>query len=50
MAPDGTVSYRGALFYSTASPSLARLNSVATVFEFEVDAEGNTHTKSWEWK
>lgn len=46
----GGVSYRGALYYSTASPKLARLNSVAVVFEFEVDANGNTHTKMWEWK
>jgi hypothetical protein len=46
----GAVSYRGALYYNTASPKLARLNSVAVVFEYEVDAEGNTHTKSWEWK
>lgn len=47
---DGAVSYRGAIFYSTASQKLARLNAVATVFEFEVDPEGNTHSKSWEWK
>ena len=46
----GAVSYRGAIYYSTASPKLARLNSVAAVFEFEVDAEGNTHSKLWEWK
>jgi hypothetical protein len=46
----GAVSYRGALYYNSASPKLARLNSVVTVFEYEVDAEGNTHTKSWEWK
>jgi hypothetical protein len=46
----GAVSYRGALFYSTATPKLARLNSIAAVFEFEVDAEGNTHSKLWEWK
>ncbi len=46
----GGVSYRGAVYYSTASPKLARLNSVAAVFEFEVDAEGNTHSKLWEWK
>jgi hypothetical protein len=46
----GAVSYRGAIFYSTASPKLARLNSVAAVFEFEADAEGNTHAKLWEWK
>ena len=46
----GAVSYRGAIYYSTASPKLARLNSVAAVFEFDVDAEGNTHSKLWEWK
>ena len=46
----GAVSYRGALYYSTASPKLARLNTIAAVFEFDVDADGNTYTKSWEWK
>jgi len=46
----GAVSYRGAVYYSTASPKLARLNTVAAVFEFEVDAEGNTHSKLWGWK
>jgi hypothetical protein len=50
LAEGGAVSYRGAVYYSTASPKLARLNSVAAVFEFEVDAEGNTHSKLWEWK
>ena len=46
----GAVGYRGALYYYTASPKLARLNSVAAVFEFEVDPNGNTHSKIWEWK
>lgn len=46
----GAVSYRGALYYSTASPKLARLNTIAGVYEFEVDANGNTYTKIWEWK
>jgi hypothetical protein len=46
----GAVSYRGAVYYNTASPKLARLNSVAAVFEFEADADGNTHSKLWEWK
>ena len=46
----GAVSYRGAIYYSTATPKLARLNSLAGVFEFEVDANGNTHSKIWEWK
>lgn len=45
----GSVSYRGAIYYSTSSPKFARLNSVAAPFEFEVDPEGNTHSKVWEW-
>jgi len=50
LKPGGAVSYRGCLTYNTTSPKLARLNSVAGVFEFEVDAAGNTQTKMWEWK
>jgi hypothetical protein len=46
----GAVSYRGAVYFTTATPKLARLNSCAVVFEFEVDPQGNTHTKNWEWK
>lgn len=45
----GSVSYRGCLIYSTTSAKLARLNTLAGVFEFEVDAEGNTHSKIWAW-
>ena len=50
LMPNGSVSYRGALVYSSTAPKLARLHSLAGVFEFEVDAEGNTHSKIWEWK
>jgi len=46
----GAVSYRGAIYYTTSTPKLAQLNSCAGVFEFEVDPQGNTHTKIWEWK
>jgi hypothetical protein len=46
----GAVSYRGCLSYSTPSAKLSRLNSIAGVFEFDVDASGNTHSKAWEWK
>jgi hypothetical protein len=46
----GAISYRGILYYRTASEKLARLNTVAGVFEFEVDAQGKTHSKVWEWK
>jgi hypothetical protein len=46
----GAVSYRGILYYRTTSQKLARLNNASAVFEHEVDAEGKTQTKVWEWK
>ena len=46
----GTVSYRGALFYQTSSPKWSRLNTIVGVFEYEVDAEGNTKAQVFEWK
>jgi len=48
--PGGSVSYRGILYFQTASQKLARLNAAPAVFEYEVDPEGNTRTKMWEWK
>src|SRR5262249_41527469 len=47
---DGAVSYRGAQYFYSDSPKLARLNSIATVFEYEADADGNTKSTIWEWK
>ena len=46
----GAVSYRGAIYYQTATPAWSRLNSVAAIFEFEVDAQGNSKSEIWEWK
>lgn len=46
----GAVNYRGAVYFSTASPQFARLNAVAAVFEYDLDVEGNTRIKLWEWK
>jgi len=46
----GAVSYRGAIYYHTMSPTFSRLNTVAGVFEFEVDEHGTTQSKVWEWK
>ena len=48
--PGGALSYRGMLFFQTSSPKLARLNSTPGAFEYEVDPEGKTKTKIWEWK
>jgi hypothetical protein len=50
MKKDGSISYRGALYYQSASPAWVRFNSVAGVFEYEVDAQGNTKGKLWAWK
>ena len=47
---DGAVSYRGAITFSSSSPTLSRLNAVAGVFEFEVSADGTTKSRIWEWK
>ncbi len=47
---NGAVSYRGAQYFYSDTPKLKRLNSVATVFEYEADADGNTKSKLWEWK
>jgi hypothetical protein len=47
---NGAVSYRGALYYQTTSTKLQRLNTIATLFEYEVDADGNTASKLYEWR
>jgi hypothetical protein len=47
---DGSISYRGAIYFQTASPKWARLNSQAVVYEYEVDSQGNTRAQGYEWK
>jgi hypothetical protein len=47
---NGSVSYRGSLYYQTSSPKWSRLNSIAGIFEYEVDGQGNTSFELWEWK
>jgi hypothetical protein len=46
----GGAKFRGVLVFNTTSQKLSKLNPIAGAFEFEADAEGNTHTKMWEWK
>ena len=48
--PGGSISYRGMLYFQTASQKLARLNSAPGVFEYEVDPDGKARNKVWEWK
>ena len=46
----GGMSFRGAVYYETASQKFARLNGAAVVYEHETDAQDNCTTKYWEWK
>ena len=47
----GVVSFRGSLFFRTNSTAkVSFLNNLVGVFEYEVDEQGNTTAKVWEWK
>ena len=50
MKKDGSVSYRGAIYAQSSSAAWSRLNAVACVYEFDVDAQGNSRAEIWEWK
>ncbi len=48
---DGTgVSFRGPLYFQGNSQNLARLNKICTIYEWEVDGNGNADLGLWEWK
>ena len=44
----GAVRYTGMLSYSTTSTKLAKLNSIAAMFEFDVDASGKTRSQVYD--
>lgn len=46
--PDGSIQYCGSVSFTTTSEKLAPLNAVSGVFQWEIDAQGNTHSKIWE--
>lgn len=47
----GAASWRGAVFFFSASPHFIQLNSIATLFEFEIDETARNMTvKYYEWK
>jgi len=50
LSKDGGVSFRGALYLYSTSPKWQRLNAVASVFEYEVDADDNYKGVLTEWK
>ena len=46
----GGVSFRGAIYIYSTSPAWQRLNAVASVYEYEVDADDNYKGTLTEWK
>jgi len=46
----GAVSWRGAIYFDSASPQFARLTGCAVLYEYETDADGKADAKYWEWK
>ena len=48
--PGSTIRYRGAFHFQTTSETFSRLNGVAAVFEYDVEADGSSaKAKVWEW-
>ncbi len=45
----GAIHYCGSLSFTTTSQKLAKLNGISGVFQWEIDAQGNTHSKIWEY-
>ena len=50
LTAEGGASFRGAIYFQTATPGLARLNSIAGVYEYDQDPNGNIRILTWEWK
>jgi hypothetical protein len=46
----GAVSWRGSLFFETTDESLARLNGIAVLFEYDIDETGKSEGRLYEWK
>jgi len=38
------------LYFQSPTPKWGVFNGSAVVYEYEVDANDNTHVKLWEWK
>ena len=46
----GAVAWRGAVYYQTDAPELARLNGIAVIYQFQADEAGKTQATYFEWK
>jgi hypothetical protein len=49
MTPSG-IKWRGAIFVTQSTGKSDFLGNMVTIFEAEIDPEGNFSEKSWEWK
>jgi hypothetical protein len=51
ITPEGTIITRGVGFWSTPSATgeLAFMNNMITVFEVQIDRDGNLSAREWEW-
>src|SRR3712207_2998710 len=51
ITPEGTIITRGVGIWSTPSTTgeLAFMNNMVTVFEVQIDREGNLSAREWEW-
>src|SRR5205823_12241136 len=47
---DGTVTYRGALYFQTMPPKSSRPNNVEVLVEYGVDAQGNPLSEQSSWE
>ncbi|HEY3115724.1 MAG TPA: hypothetical protein VGK54_03190 [Chloroflexota bacterium] len=47
---DGSISFRGAIYYQSGHPAWSKLSSMVGVFEYEQSATGDTKGQVWEWK
>ena len=47
--PGSPTRYRGAFHFQTQSEKFSRLNGIAAVFEYDVEADGKAKAKIWEW-
>jgi hypothetical protein len=50
MGSDGSIKYRGAVYFHTTSAKFSKLNGIAGVHEYNVGGDGATSATVWEWK
>jgi len=47
--PGSPTRFRGAFHFQTNSEKFARLNGIAAVYEYDIEVDGSTKGKIWEW-